>query len=65
MQAKRYKDGNNVARETIQAFLGALHGFGATRGDFLTTSAFTTGAIEYAKNVPSRVILIDGRRLVG
>jgi restriction system protein len=65
VQAKRYKDGNNIARETIQAFVGALHGFGATRGVFLTTSAFTAGAIEYAKNVQSRVILIDGRRLVG
>jgi restriction system protein len=65
VQAKRYKDGNNIGRETIQAFVGALHGFGATRGVFLTTSAFTPGAIEYAKNVQSRVILIDGQRLVG
>ncbi|AXH36606.1 restriction endonuclease [Humibacter sp. BT305] len=65
VQAKRYKDGNNISRETIQAFVGALHGFGATRGVFLTTSSFTAGAIEYAKNVQSRVILIDGRRLVG
>lgn len=65
VQAKRYKDGNNISRETIQAFVGALHGFGATRGVFLTTSAFTTGAVEYAKNVQSRVILIDGWRLVG
>ena len=65
VQAKRYKDGNNIGRETIQAFVGALHGFGATRGVFLTTSAFTPGAIEYARNVQSRVILIDGLRLVG
>ncbi|WP_235480562.1 restriction endonuclease [Agreia sp. Leaf210] len=64
VQAKRYKDGNNIGRETIQAFVGALHGFGATRGVFLTTSAFTPGAIDYAKNVQSRVILIDGQRLV-
>lgn len=64
VQAKRYKDGNNIGRETIQAFVGALHGFGATRGVFLTTSAFTPGAADYAKNVQSRVILIDGRRLV-
>jgi restriction system protein len=64
VQAKRYKAGNNISRETIQAFVGALHGFGATRGVFLTTSAFTPGAITYAENVSSRVILIDGQRLV-
>ena len=61
VQAKR----NKIPRETIQAFVGAFHGFGATRGVFLTASAFTSGAIEYARSVPSRVILIDGRRLVG
>jgi len=64
VQAKRYKAGNNISRETIQAFVGALHGFGATRGVFLTTSAFTPHATAYAQNVQSRVILIDGPRLV-
>ena len=64
VQAKRYKVGNNISREAIQAFVGALHGFGATRGVFLTTSAFTTHAITYAASVQSRVILIDGQRLV-
>lgn len=64
IQAKRYKAGNNISRETIQAFVGALHGLGATRGVFLTTSAFTPHAITYASNVQSRVILIDGQRLV-
>lgn len=64
IQAKRYKQGNNVGREAIQAFVGALHGFGASRGVFLTTSAFSSGASEYAQKVPSRVILIDGEKLV-
>lgn len=64
VQAKRYKAGNNIGRETIQAFVGALHGFGASRGVFLTTSAFTSSAIAYANNVASRVVLIDGARLV-
>lgn len=64
VQAKRYKAGNNIGRETIQAFVGALHGFGASRGVFLTTSAFTSGATSYANNVASRVVLIDGDRLV-
>jgi restriction system protein len=65
VQAKRYADGNTVGREAIQAFVGALHGVGASRGVFITTSAFTSGARDYAKAVPSRVILIDGSRLVG
>ncbi|MCS6589533.1 restriction endonuclease [Curtobacterium flaccumfaciens] len=64
IQAKRYKAGNNIGRETIQAFVGALHGFGASRGVFLTTSAFTPAAISYTTNVQSRVILIDGERLI-
>lgn len=64
IQAKRYKEGNNVGREPIQAFVGALHGFGASRGVFLTTSAFTSGAIDYANKVQSRIILVDGAKLV-
>ncbi|MDZ4091690.1 MAG: restriction endonuclease [Arthrobacter sp.] len=64
VQAKRYADGNNVGRETIQAFVGALHGVGASRGVFITTSTFTAGARQYAENVPSRIILIDSIRLV-
>lgn len=64
VQAKRYADGNNVGRETIQAFVGALHGVGASRGVFITTSTFTSSARQYAENVPSRIILIDAARLV-
>lgn len=64
VQAKRYADGNTVGRETIQAFVGALHGVGASRGVFITTSTFTSGARQYAENVPSRIILIDSARLV-
>lgn len=64
VQAKRYAEGNSVGREAIQAFVGALHGKGATKGIFITTSTFTSGAKEYAAVVPSRPILIDGVRLV-
>lgn len=64
VQAKRYADGNTVGRETIQAFVGALHGVGASRGVFITTSTFSSGARQYAENVPSRIILIDSARLV-
>jgi restriction system protein len=64
VQAKRYKEGNNISRETIQAFVGALHGVGASKGVFISTSDFTSNAREYARNVPSQLILIDGQRLV-
>lgn len=63
VQAKRYAEGNNVGREAIQAFIGALHGFGAGRGVFITSSSFTAGAREYARAIPTRIILIDGDRL--
>jgi len=63
VQAKRYADGHNVGREAIQAFIGALHGLGASRGVFITSSAFTQGAREYARAIPTRIVLIDGARL--
>ncbi|KNX38270.1 restriction endonuclease [Luteipulveratus halotolerans] len=65
VQAKRYAEGNTVGRETIQAFIGALHGFGANRGVFITTSSFTQHARDYAGSIPTRIVLIDGERLVG
>lgn len=65
VQAKRYGQGNTVGRPDIQAFVGALHGMGASRGIFITTSSFSPGAREYASSVSTRVILIDGERLAG
>ncbi|ASN37931.1 restriction endonuclease [Arthrobacter sp. 7749] len=64
VQAKRYAEGSNIGRETIQAFVGALHGVSATKGVFITTSAFTQNAKNYASSIPTRTILIDGKRLV-
>ncbi|MFZ2173513.1 MAG: restriction endonuclease, partial [Rhodococcus sp. (in: high G+C Gram-positive bacteria)] len=63
VQAKRYAQDNTVGRPEIQAFVGALHGVGAARGIFITTSQFSQGAREYAGNIATRVILIDGARL--
>ncbi len=63
VQAKRYGAANNVGREAINAFVGALHGFGASRGVFITSSDFTQHAREYARQVPTRIILINGDRL--
>lgn len=64
IQAKRYKDGNAVGRPELQAFVGALSGK-ADSGVFITTSRFSDGARQYATNVPTRIILIDGERLAG
>ncbi|MEL0626620.1 restriction endonuclease [Salinibacterium amurskyense] len=62
IQAKRYADGNTVLRPDLQAFVGALSGK-ADSGVFITTSRFSAGAQEYAENVPTRIILINGKRL--
>ncbi|WP_311260495.1 restriction endonuclease [Microbacterium sp. WCS2018Hpa-9] len=62
IQAKRYSENNVVGRPDLQAFVGALSGK-ADRGVFITTSRFTDGARVYAEAVPTRVILIDGKRL--
>jgi restriction system protein len=61
VQAKRWQ--NPVGRPEIQKFFGALHGKRATKGVFITTSAFSKEAIDFADSVTPRVILIDGKEL--
>lgn len=61
VQAKRWK--TTVGRPDIQSFVGALAGKQAQKGVFITTSEFAKNAIDYAKSVPQKVILIDGERL--
>jgi restriction system protein len=61
IQAKRWE--NNVAPAEIQKFVGALHGKKANKGVFITTSSFSKNAREYASNVGTNVILIDGNQL--
>lgn len=62
VQAKRYGLDSSVGRPEIQSFVGALSGK-ADSGVFLTTGRFSSGALEYAENVPTRVILVDGAQL--
>ena len=63
VQAKRYSPrGNSVQRPEVQGFVGALSGK-ADGGVFITTSRFSAGAVQWARTVPARIILIDGRRL--
>lgn len=62
IQAKRYAADNAVHRPDLQAFVGALAGK-ADSGVFITSSKFSDGARQYAEAVPTRIILIDGKRL--
>lgn len=62
VQAKRWQ--NSVGRPELQAFYGALAGQKARKGVFITTSAFTTQAIDFARSVEG-IVLVDGVRLAG
>lgn len=61
VQAKRWQ--STVGREPIQSFVGALAGKHATKGVFITTSDFHKNALDYAKGVTHKIILINGQRL--
>ena len=63
VQAKRYAAHVGIGRPEIQGFVGSLVGLGATKGVFVTTSSFSSHAVEYVRHLPQRVILIDGERL--
>lgn len=63
IQAKRYALGNSVGRPDVQAFVGSLVGRNATKGVFVTTSSFSSQAVEFVRHLTQRVILIDGERL--
>ena len=47
----------------MQNFVGALAGHQANKGIFITTSDYHDNAIEYAKSVSQKLILINGERL--
>ena len=61
IQAKRWQ--SSVGRPEIQKFVGALQGQRARKGVFITTSHYTSEAIDYASRIDTKVVLIDGRQL--
>lgn len=61
LQAKRWE--GVVGRPEIQKFAGALQGFRAKKGVFITTSWFSREALDYVEIIDSRIVLIDGERL--
>jgi len=61
IQAKRW-DGV-VGRPEIQKFVGALMGKKARKGIFITTSSFTTEAINFVSSIDYKIVLLDGKRV--
>lgn len=63
LQAKRYAPDKKIGPEQIRGFIGALSIRRASKGVFVTTSAFTAAAEQEAKMSGQRIILIDGEML--
>ncbi len=61
IQAKRWQ--GSVGRPEIQKFVGALQGQRARKGVFITTSAFTGEATDYASRIDTKVVLLDGNAI--
>ena len=65
IQAKRYKENNDVGASLVRDFIGSLAIKGAKKGIFITTSKFTSQAMKHAEETKEyKIILIDGERLV-
>jgi restriction system protein len=62
VQAKRWQE--NIGRPHLQAFYGALAGQKARKGVFITTSGYTSQALDFAKSVEG-IVLVDGLRMAG
>lgn len=62
-QAKRYKEGNVIAKPQIQGFVGALDEQKADKGVFITTSTFSKEARTFSEKTSKKIILIDGSQL--
>lgn len=61
IQAKRWEP--TVGRPEIQKFAGALQGFRAKKGIFITTSNFSSEAKAYAEKIDSKIVLLDGEQV--
>lgn len=61
IQAKRWQ--SNVGRPEIQKFVGALQGQRAKKGVFMTTSSFSSDAVDYVSRIDAKVVLLDGSQI--
>lgn len=65
IQAKQWDVDKRIGRPEIQKFAGALQGQRASKGMFITTAQFSSGAKEYADNLHgSTIVLVDGNQLM-
>ena len=63
LQAKKYAENVPVSPNLIREFIGAMSG--KRNGAFITTSRFTSGAVEAAQRaVDKHLVLIDGPKLL-
>ena len=61
IQAKRWDA--TVGRPEVQKFAGVLQGHRARKGVFITTSTFSSDAVDYVDRIESKIVLIDGTTL--
>jgi restriction system protein len=61
IQAKRW--GGVVGRPVVQTFAGSLEGHRARKGVLITTSGFSSDALEYVQRIEKKIVLIDGKQL--
>ena len=64
IQAKRYATHIPVNREDLEKFVGVLNTKKGAKGVFITTSRFRDSALEYLERTTSKVICIDGEKLM-
>lgn len=63
IQVKRCRE-STVGRPEIQKFVGTLSCKKSKKGLFITTSRFSREAWEYIERIDSRLVLIDGPKLI-
>ena len=53
-----------MQRPELQAFVGVLYGAQTSREVFVTTARSSSGARQFADQVPMRLVLIDSTELI-
>ena len=64
VQAKRYKEGNNVGTPDLQHFIGALDTQQASKGIFFTTSDFTSTVPRFLGTSTKKIVTVNGDKLL-
>lgn len=65
IQVKQWNKEHLVSRPEVQKFLGAVAGQGGVKGLFITTSDFTSGAVDFVKKqLNQKIVLINGRKFM-